>query len=86
MCSLVTAVGASTYVTKKLSLYLACAMTQDSLAEHQKCKSHEKRDRLLFPKLNLINRFPSEIKVVPIGPVFSNWVNFNKKPPMINCS
>ena len=31
-------------------------------------------------------RFPSEIQVLPIDPVFSNWVNFNKKVSMINFS
>ena len=32
-----------------------------------------------------INYLPSEIKVLPIDPVFSNWVNFNKVS-IINCS
>ena len=30
--------------------------------------------------------FPSEINVLPIDPVFSNWANFNKKASIINCS
>ena len=31
-------------------------------------------------------RFLSEIKVLRIDPVFSNWVNFNKNVSIINCS
>ena len=38
-----------------------------------------------FRKWKLIIRFPSEIKVLPIDPVFSNWVNFIKMS-MTNCS
>ena len=30
--------------------------------------------------------FHSEIKVLPIDPVFSNWVNFHKKVSIINIS
>ena len=40
----------------------------------------------LFRKRKLIIRFSSEIKVLPIDPVFSIWVNFNKKVSIINCS
>ena len=31
-------------------------------------------------------RFPNEIKVITIDPVFSNWVNFNEKVFIINSS
>ena len=36
-------------------------------------------------KWKLIIIYPSEIKVLPIDPVFSNWVNFYKKVSIINC-
>ena len=39
-----------------------------------------------FRKWKLIIRYPSEIKVSPIDPVFSNWVNVNIKVSIINCS
>ena len=39
----------------------------------QQCKDHETRDRLLI----------SKIKVLPINPVFSNWVNFYKKKRLL---
>ena len=56
--------------------------------EQQNYKDHKKRDRLPIFKMEikLIIRFPSEIKVLPIYPVFSNWVSFNKKVSAINCS
>ena len=43
--------------------------------EQQKCKGHEKCDRLLISKMKI----PSEINVFRIDPFFSKWVNFNKK-------
>ena len=57
----------------------------NSTIEHQKCKGHDKRDRLLTSKMKNI-RFPSEIKVIRIDPVFSNYVNFNKKVFIVNCA
>ena len=58
----------------------------DSTTEQQNCKDHEKHDRPYFGKWKLMIRVNSEIKVLPIDPVFSNWVNFNKKLSIINCS
>ena len=37
-------------------------------------------------KEELIIRFHCEIKIIAIDPVFSNWVNFNKKVFIINGS
>ena len=39
-----------------------------------------------FRKWNLIIRFRSKIKVLPLDSVFSNWVNFNEKRSIIYCS
>ena len=44
----------------------------------QKYTGHEKRDRLLALKVDYIFQTPSEIKILPIDSVFSNWVNFIK--------
>ena len=40
----------------------------------------------IFQKWKIIIRFPSEIKVLPFDPVFSNWVDFNKKVSIIDWS
>ena len=39
-----------------------------------------------FRKWKLIIRFPSEIEVLLIDPVFSNWIKLNKKVSIINFS
>ena len=39
-----------------------------------------------FRKWNLIIRFRSKIKVLPLDSVFSNWVNFNEKRSIVYCS
>ena len=36
-----------------------------------------------FRKWKLVIRFPGEIKILPIDPVFSNWVKFKKKVSII---
>ena len=53
----------------------------NSTTEQKNCKGHEKH----LINMNLIIRFPSEIKVLHIDPVISNWDNFNKKVSIINC-
>ena len=50
----------------------------NSTIEQQTCKGPKKR--------KLIIRYPSEIKILPIDPILSNWVNFNNKMSLINCS
>ena len=39
-----------------------------------------------FRKWNLFLRFLSEIRTLPIDPVFSSWAHVIKKAPVINCS
>ena len=58
----------------------------NSTIEQQNIKVTKNVIDFQFRKWKLIIRFPSEIKVLRIDPVFSNWVNFNKKVPIINCS
>ena len=43
----------------------------NSTIEQKRCKCHEKRDRLLVLKMEFNLRFPSGIKSLLIGPVFS---------------
>ena len=47
----------------------------NSTIEQQKCKVHEKRDRILNSKMEFNYQISQKIKVLPIDPVFSNWVN-----------
>ena len=54
--------------------------------EQQNCKDHQRRGRLLISKMEINYQIPSEIKVLPIDTGFSNWVNFNLKVSIINCS
>ena len=58
----------------------------NSTIEQQNIKVTKNVIDFHFRKSKLIIRFPSEIKVLRIDPVFSNWVNFNKKVSIINCS
>ena len=51
----------------------------NSTIEQQKCKSHEKRDRLLISKMEINYQISQRNKSLPIDPVFSNWVDFYQK-------
>ena len=53
--------------------------------EQQKWKGHEKCDRLLILKMERNNQISQRNKSLRIDPVFSNWVNFNKKVSRLNC-
>ena len=46
----------------------------NSTIEQQKCKVHEKRDRLLVPKVKLNSQISQRSKIFTL----SNWVNFIK--------
>ena len=46
------------------------------------CVGHEKHDRLLVLKVEFSDKFPSEIKVIPIA----SWISFVVKVSTKNCS
>ena len=50
-----------------------------SSIEQQKCKIHEKRDRLLISKMELNYHISQRNKSSRTDPVFSIWVDFGKK-------
>ena len=58
----------------------------NSTIEGQKCKGHEKPDRLLIFKLEIKYQISQRNKFLPIDTVFSNWFDFNKKVSIINRS
>ena len=57
-----------------------------SIIELQKCKGQEKRDRLLISKMENNYQISQRNIFDRIDPILSNWVNFNKKVSIVNCS
>ena len=57
----------------------------NSTFDQQKCKGHEKLDRLLLSKVELNYRISQPKKIFISDPVVSNGVNFYQKKSIINC-
>ena len=70
----------------KFSAFPFLKGSQNPLSNSKKFKGHDKLYRLLISKMENNYQISHEIKVLPIDPVFPDWVNFNKKVSIINCS
>ena len=58
---------------------------QNPLSISKTSKGHEKRERLLISKMEINYEISQCNQILPIDPVFSNWVNVNKKVSITNC-
>ena len=67
-----------------LQVHFICFVKRKEIStiEQRKFKGHKKRDQIPVSKMD----FPSEIKILPTDPVFSNWVSFIKKVSIIRNS
>ena len=70
----------------KFSSLLLLNVRQTPLSNSKSVKVTKNVIKLEFLKWNLKFRSPSKIKIFLLDPVFSNWINFIKKVPVINCS